>query len=103
MTDYPFLRAAADHHRARAAANPTHLPTTGTWNCTACLMAWPCATARRDLIEEYAADQPALDVYLRLCLRQALEDLPDLTVADLYIRFVDWARGNEATGLQQSG
>nr|WP_192772453.1 hypothetical protein [Plantactinospora soyae] len=73
-----------------------HLPRRPSWRCRACAAAWPCRTARKILLTEYADDRVGLSVYLCTTLYDATADLHPLqpvdrpTPRDLYRRFIGW-------------
>jgi hypothetical protein len=69
-----------------------HVPRRLGWDCVACRQAWPCAPAKADLVEEYAAN-PGLVFYLALQLTDAVSDLDTHTgpaPSNLYERFIGW-------------
>lgn len=86
-----------------------HLPLRSTWDCTTCGALWPCAGAKVDLAREYRSSSTSLSVYLAAQLYEAVDTLTakgDATPADLYSRFLSWARPahlNEAEWRSDSG
>jgi hypothetical protein len=58
-----------------------------------CGFAWPCPTARADLLAEFRAFPSVLRIYLAAQMTDAIDDLMShgATVpADLYGRFLGW-------------
>lgn len=72
-----------------------HLPARSTWDCLACAAPWPCPGAKADLAVEYRHSPTSLSIYLAAQLYEAVGTLTangDPTPADLYARFLGWAR-----------
>lgn len=74
-----------------------HLPLRPLWICRSCAGPWPCAPARLLLRSAYAADRPALAVFMSTVLHLAAEELgklnnPGPQPAELFTRFVEWTR-----------
>ncbi|MFY1637751.1 hypothetical protein ACN27F_31520 [Solwaraspora sp. WMMB335] len=67
-----------------------HLPVRPSWACTICGAPWPCPPARHRLTADL--DQVALGVYAAELMAQAAHDLPDISAADLFDRFLSWTR-----------
>lgn len=67
-----------------------HIAARPSWDCLTCREPWPCWLARKAL----AASMPSmqLGMFTWMCLEEAAGDLPDLTPADLYDRFLAWMR-----------
>jgi hypothetical protein len=67
-----------------------HVADRPSWMCRECGMAWPCVEARADL--RRWRQRTVLCVYLAVQLREALRELPDVSAAALYDRFLGWPR-----------
>ncbi|MDG4765539.1 flavin reductase [Solwaraspora sp. WMMD406] len=68
-----------------------HLPVRPSWICARCTLDWPCPSARRQLVAEH--DPVALGTYAAQRMAQAAHDLPGISPADLFDRFLSWTRG----------
>ena len=74
-----------------------HLHDRPTWDCRVCRRPWPCASAKANLLEEFRSFPSVLTVYLSGQMYDALGDLTspgEPPPADLYERFLSWARVN---------
>jgi hypothetical protein len=74
-----------------------HLHARPAWDCRVCNQPWPCANAKSDLLTEFRGFPSVLTIYLSGQMYDALDDLTShggLTPADLYERFISWARVN---------
>lgn len=75
-----------------------HLPLRSTWDCHSCGAPWPCAAAKAELAIEYRHSTTSLSVYLAAQLYDAVDALTtqgDLSAAELYERFLAWARRSD--------
>jgi hypothetical protein len=70
-----------------------HQPVRPGWTCSGCGSAWPCLTRRQQLAAEYTGARASLMLYLTTCFVDACEDMPRVTVGDLYRRFLLWPHG----------
>jgi hypothetical protein len=74
-----------------------HLYARPAWDCRACKQPWPCANAKTNLLTEFRGFPSVLTVYLSGQMYDALRDLTshgETMPADLYERFMSWARVN---------
>lgn len=68
----------------------THGPVLPLWLCETCDRAWPCATRRLELLDEYAASPVALAAYLGSHLTAARKDMTWASPDTLNRRFLGW-------------
>ncbi|MEO3923605.1 hypothetical protein ABGB07_07060 [Micromonosporaceae bacterium B7E4] len=73
------------HARFRA-----HTPARPAFRCRTCGMPWPCQPARLSLLLAFRDNRLGLLTYLAAQLDRALHDLPNLTTAELAVRFLGW-------------
>jgi hypothetical protein len=66
-----------------------HSPRRPGWICRGCGLPYPCPEGRRRLAAAHQRDGELGTVAYEL-LVQAVRDLPDLPVTDLFDRFVAW-------------
>lgn len=74
-----------------------HLHSRPDWDCLVCNQPWPCANAKTNLLSEFRGFPSVLAIYLNGQMHDALHDLTshgELIPADLYERFINWARVN---------
>lgn len=69
-----------------------HQPVRPSWRCSACADAWPCSRRRDEMLVEYDGSRVLLALYLSRFFGEALEDHPESSAADLYLRFLGWFR-----------
>jgi hypothetical protein len=72
-----------------------HLHARPDWDCRACKQPWPCANAKTKLLTEFREFPSVLTVYLYGQMYDAVVDLTahgETVPADLYERFLSWAR-----------
>ncbi|GGM12628.1 hypothetical protein [Micromonospora yangpuensis] len=69
-----------------------HRPVRPAWTCGACGAEWPCQPQRQALLADYGRAPIALSLYLAAHYLDAVPELPDVPVAQLYRRFLGWAR-----------
>lgn len=69
-----------------------HQPGRPGWDCHACAEPWPCAPAKVRLSEAYGRDRIGLRMYMAALYEQALDELLMWPAADVFARFVGWAR-----------
>ncbi|RKN38436.1 hypothetical protein [Micromonospora endolithica] len=69
-----------------------HQPSRPGWDCMGCGQDWPCAPAKVRLGEAYGSDRVGLRVYMAGLYEQALDELLMWPAADVFTRFVLWAR-----------
>jgi hypothetical protein len=72
-----------------------HLAERPSWNCRTCGLPWPCANAKRELLEEFHGFPSVLGIYMSAQMFDASVDLttPEADPpTDLYDRFVSWTR-----------
>lgn len=67
-----------------------HVAARPSWRCRVCRALWPCETAKRQLIAAY--DRIGLCMHMAERSAEAALDLPGLTPAVAYVRFLAWAR-----------
>ncbi|MDG4765917.1 hypothetical protein O7632_17690 [Solwaraspora sp. WMMD406] len=67
-----------------------HVARRPSWCCRACGEPWPCPPAKDQLVADF--DRIGLCLYAALQLADAAADLPELTPAQLFPRFLTWAR-----------
>lgn len=67
-----------------------HLPVRPSWHCAGCGADWPCAAARRQLTAEH--DPVSLGIHVAELMGRAARDLPGISAADLFDRFLAWTR-----------
>lgn len=72
-----------------------HEPVRPSWRCTVDGFRWPCPQSRVVLREVFGGDWTALQRRLLLVVAVAECELPGVTNADLYRRFVAWAMSPE--------
>ncbi len=60
------------------------------WTCRACGLAWPCEPARQELRSSMKGT--SLAIYATNQLDAAVRDLPKLSPAELWERFVAWTK-----------
>lgn len=80
---------------ARRPGPADHVPSRPTWRCRACGVAWPCSTAKLNLLARYRERKAELRAYLLTLHGTAAEELAELDggrhPADLEDRFTAWA------------
>jgi hypothetical protein len=69
---------------------PPHPPRRPQWDCELCDCPWPCSQARVMLGDEYEDDWLNLSVRMAAMMRQAREELPHASEAELRARFLAW-------------
>jgi hypothetical protein len=72
-----------------------HLNQRPEWDCRVCRRPWPCASAKAKLRTEFDTFPSVLTVYLAGQMYDAMDDLRshgEAAPADMYERFVSWAR-----------
>jgi hypothetical protein len=67
-----------------------HVAERPSWRCRQCHDEWPCILAKADL--KASLDRVGRVIYMNLHLVDALVDQPQLAPAELFERFVGWAR-----------
>jgi hypothetical protein len=65
-----------------------HVAVRPSWSCAGCRRAWPCAVARAELADVFGP--VALATYAVERMTEAALDLPDVTAAELFDRFLVW-------------
>ncbi|MFY1699353.1 hypothetical protein [Solwaraspora sp. WMMA2101] len=65
-----------------------HVAVRPSWSCAGCGEAWPCAVARVELAGVFGP--VALATYAVERMTEAAFDLPDVTAAELFDRFLVW-------------
>ncbi len=60
------------------------------WTCRVCGLAWPCEPARQELRSSMRG--PSLALFATAQLDAAVRDLPELSPAELWERFVAWTK-----------
>ncbi|MFV2108274.1 flavin reductase [Micromonospora sp. LOL_015] len=75
------------------AAGVGHVAWRPSWRCRACRRPWPCEPARAELLASF--DRIGRCMYVAELAAEAARDLPDLTPAQTYARFIAWARRRE--------
>ncbi|WP_232533763.1 hypothetical protein [Plantactinospora sp. KBS50] len=78
-------------------ARVAHLPAPG-WACAECGEDYPCQAAREMLAAE--PDRRAVAVYLAALFIDAVRELPDRPVTDLYARFFRVVRRDRLTAVR---
>ncbi|MFY1650415.1 hypothetical protein ACN27J_05920 [Solwaraspora sp. WMMB762] len=76
-----------------------HVAARPSWRCRVCRAPWPCQPAKAQLVAAY--DRIGLCLYVAERSAAAALDLPGLTPAAAYARFLGWARAatrSEPTG-----
>jgi hypothetical protein len=63
---------------------PAHMLSRPTWLCTSCHEPWPCEPRRQRLLGELVESPVALHMFMYACLSDAIEDLPDVAVEQLW-------------------
>lgn len=58
------------------------------WNCRACTAAWPCPTAKGELLAEFQEFPSMLVIHLHGLMGEAAHDLG--TASSLRARFLGW-------------
>ena len=77
--------------RQKTLTNVTdHLPTRPSWDCQACDKPWPCDPARERLTQMYG--RTTLSIFAAERLIEAARDVPTITPAELFERFLSWTR-----------
>ncbi len=74
---------------------PEHLGVRPTWDCLACGLPWPCATARGKLLAEFGRFPSVMTIYLSAQMYDAVGDLisaGQFAPANLFERFLAWTR-----------
>ena len=69
-----------------------HRPHRPSWLCVRCGQRWPCVPAQDDLLREHADTRVSLALDLARDFGDAVADLPDVPVPELYLRFLGWVR-----------
>jgi hypothetical protein len=74
------------------------VPERPAWHCKVCGddVAWPCEPAWEKLTAQYGADRVSLAVYMVGQMHTAIGDLPSLSPAYLYDRFIRRTRPGTA-------
>ncbi|MFC6023157.1 hypothetical protein ACFP2T_44285 [Plantactinospora solaniradicis] len=67
-----------------------HSPVRPEWNCSCGDRRWPCPRARELLL--LTTDRLSLAMYAADWMTDAARDLPDVTPAELFERFMRWTR-----------
>jgi hypothetical protein len=67
-----------------------HVAERPSWRCRHCHDEWPCTLAKADL--KASLDRVGRVIYMNLHLVDVLVDQPQLGAAELFDRFVGWAR-----------
>jgi hypothetical protein len=70
-----------------------HVGDRPNWDCRVCGGAWPCATAKVELVEEFGMPSSSLAFFLGSCLLEAIDDWAAGSggpPVDLYERFLGW-------------
>ncbi|MFV2085737.1 flavin reductase [Micromonospora sp. LOL_021] len=70
-----------------------HVAARPSWRCRACRRPWPCEPARAELLASF--DRIGRCMYVAQLAAEAARDLPGLTPAQTYARFIAWARRRE--------
>ena len=65
-----------------------HMAVRPSWSCAGCGGAWPCLVARVELAGLFGP--VALATYMVERMTEAAIDLPDVTAAELFDRFLVW-------------
>jgi hypothetical protein len=62
------------------------------WDCRVCGDPWPCASAKVDLVQQFAGGRTMLILFLSSCMVEAIDDLRCTggSPAQLYDRFLGW-------------
>lgn len=68
---------------------PWHGPVRPQWVCQRCGLPYPCPVERDRLVAVYGLSRELAEHAYGL-LEQAVRDLPDVSVAELWDRFVAW-------------
>lgn len=68
-----------------------HRPARPSWQCGGCDRPWPCPVGRAVLVAVHGLS-PRLGREASAMLEQAAADLPELSRAELWERFVAWTR-----------
>ena len=76
--------------RSRTTAGTAHQPDRPSWDCRACDKPWPCDPAREQLTQTYG--RKTLSIFAVDRLSEAARDIPTMTPAELYERFLAWTR-----------
>ncbi|MET8149088.1 hypothetical protein ACIBSW_39540 [Actinoplanes sp. NPDC049668] len=63
------------------------------WTCVRCELAWPCTSARRDLLVDLGWHKVA--IYSAVLMERAAKDLTSLTPKVLWHRFLEWTEPPE--------
>ncbi|WFE37709.1 flavin reductase [Micromonospora sp. WMMD998] len=79
---------------ARRPGPADHVPSRPTWRCRACGVAWPCSTAKLNLLAKYRQRKAELKADLLAQQETAADDLAELDggrrPAGLEDRFTAW-------------
>ncbi|MEO3746674.1 hypothetical protein [Plantactinospora sp. B5E13] len=75
---------------AHTATPDDHSPVRPTWHCSCGDRRWPCPRARELLL--LTVDRISLAMYAANWMTDAARDLPELTPAELFQRFLQWTR-----------
>jgi hypothetical protein len=67
-----------------------HVAARPSWRCRVCRAPWPCEAAKQQLIAAY--DRIGLCMHMAERSAEAAWELPGLTPAMAYGRFLSWAR-----------
>lgn len=71
-----------------------HEPLRPAWDCGLCGLPYPCRAAREQLLVRYGLSADLGERAWEM-LEQAVRDRPDLTVTELFDRFVAWSLPSE--------
>jgi hypothetical protein len=74
-----------------------HQPHRPEWSCRFCGLPYPCPPARDRLVAVYGRT-PALAERAAELLYEAVPDLVDVPLADLFERFIAWTAGSPVPG-----
>jgi hypothetical protein len=61
-----------------------------SWDCRACHDPWPCAPARARMLDEMSSIELAMFCWANL--EEAAGDMPQMTAAEAFDRFMNWSR-----------
>ncbi|MFV2124356.1 hypothetical protein ACFHWS_07380 [Micromonospora sp. LOL_013] len=81
--DVPGAEPAAD-----SGGGGGHVAVRPSWSCAGCGESWPCLVARVELAGVFGP--VALATYMVERMTEAAFDLPDVTAAELFDRFLVW-------------
>lgn len=97
-----MISAAAARRRPEPAAESLeHTATRPSWRCRIDGKPWPCPTARRQLVLDFADDPSQLAAYLGAHLGEAYQDLSWRRGGDVYAQILGWHR-RAVSGSQAS-